>query len=567
MLEWAVSSTVLIVAVIALRFILKDRISPRLRYALWAPVLLRLLIPVSFGAAGLSVGNLTRMVSETETAQVVSTLTQMELPRMTYAAAYSQVAREYAEKGVDIAEMPVEEYETVDYEILSRMGSGWTVREIIGAVWVLGIAVMGAALLASNLRFAVGLRKSRRKLDGLAVPLPVYISRSVETPCLFGLLRPAVYITPEVAADDTVLRHVVEHELSHFRHGDHIWPLLRGACLALHWYNPLVWRAALLSRGDSELACDEAAVRRIGESERAEYGRTLIRMTCEKRPDLLGLATTMTGNKSSVKERVMFIAKKPKTTFRTFMAAVLIAAFTAGCAFTGPQGADTNPAEDGGLNENWRNAELTVDENGIPYIRYGAEDEWVQLGGPIAPPVEWAADVYGGGEGLAGRNEAAALLIEPNVTDLWARLVSPTDGWLVACYSRGVAAADTYVYKTTDGGETWVETGRPAEGWLVGAVGFLSRDRLIVAKRLFDGAPCAITTDGGDTWEEIPLPGENLQVQSIAVDGGTVTMTVGAGEAANPGWYVMTSRDLGDTWETASFPIKWETASLPANPA
>ena len=46
------------------------------------------------------------------------------------------------------------------------------------------------------------------------------------------------------------LRHVLAHELTHYAHKDHIWSLLRCLALALHWYNPLVWLAAALSKRD-----------------------------------------------------------------------------------------------------------------------------------------------------------------------------------------------------------------------------------------------------------------------------------------------------------------------------
>lgn len=335
MIEWIVTSSVLTMLIIVLHFILKGRISLRLQYSLWALVLLRLLVPISFGATELSIGNLTQKAAETETAKTVSMLTELELPRMTYSAAYSEVAKEYAERGIDIAEMPTEDFETVYYEIQTSMGGEWNARDIFKAAWLLGIAAVGVVLLASNICFAVKLRRSRSRLDRAVYPLPVYVSPSVETPCLFGLLHSAIYITPEAAANDTILRHTVEHELTHFRHGDHIWSLLRGVCLALHWYNPLVWWAAALSRSDAELACDEATIKRLGERERAEYGRTLIGMTCDKRPDLLLTATTMTGSKKTIKERIMFIAKKPKTKLYMFIAVVLIAAVAVGCTFTG----------------------------------------------------------------------------------------------------------------------------------------------------------------------------------------------------------------------------------------
>lgn len=54
---WMLSSAVLTLTVIALRCALRGRISPRTQYALWLLVLVRLLIPVSFGASSLSVMN------------------------------------------------------------------------------------------------------------------------------------------------------------------------------------------------------------------------------------------------------------------------------------------------------------------------------------------------------------------------------------------------------------------------------------------------------------------------------------------------------------------------------
>ena len=110
-----------------------------------------------------------------------------------------------------------------------------------------------------------------------------------------------------------------------------------GLCLALHWYNPLVWLAAVLSRRDGELACDEATVKRLGEEERAAYGRTLLAVTCRGRGDPLLTATSMTGSGSGIKERIRLLAKRPKTAGYTLAAVVLIAAAAVGCTFTGAQ--------------------------------------------------------------------------------------------------------------------------------------------------------------------------------------------------------------------------------------
>ena len=57
MIQWIVSSSLLILVLIGLRYLLRGRIKPIFQYALWALALVRLLLPVQFGAAPISVEN------------------------------------------------------------------------------------------------------------------------------------------------------------------------------------------------------------------------------------------------------------------------------------------------------------------------------------------------------------------------------------------------------------------------------------------------------------------------------------------------------------------------------
>lgn len=82
-------------------------------------------------------------------------------------------------------------------------------------------------------------------------------------------------------------------------------------------------------------------------------------------------------------------------------------------------------------------------------------------------------------------------------------------------YTKG----DTYVYKTSDGGSTWIETNAPDILYVSGAVGFINEDRLIIAEKLFVEAPVFITKDGGENWEQIEMPDELTEVKSIDVTG------------------------------------------------
>lgn len=355
MLEWIISSAVLIAIVIVLRLILKGKMSLRLQYALWAIVLLRLLIPFSFGSTAVSVQNVVeRPAAERSTAREFSHISEalndsvdypLYMPQEvmeTFYDAHVSDNVEYIEVGeTQNAAQPASESKAAEARSL-------TVNEILNIVWAAGAGGIALWLLITNLQFYFKLRRSRKPLEVEDAPLPVYVTDRIDTPCLFGLIRPKIYVTPEVAQDAAVLRYSIEHEATHRRHGDHIWSLLRGLCLAVHWYNPLVWVAAVLSRNDAELACDEATIKRIGEEHRADYGYTLLRLTCEKRPAIFVAATTMTGSGRSIKERIKLIVKKPKTAIITLIALLLVAAVAVACTFTGakPEDDTISPTEE-----------------------------------------------------------------------------------------------------------------------------------------------------------------------------------------------------------------------------
>ncbi len=333
MIEWVVSSCILILVVIALRYLLRGRISLRLQYALWLLVLARLLLPVSFGSTDISV------MSVVEKAPAVQAVESVRGVDTIWQADNGSV--EGYPVGPLLPDTPVTVAPSVTNDQFGRMESALTLRKLLLPIWWCGAAVTLLVFLSANLRFAGRLRKSRCPLAVEGAALPVYVAEERAVPCLFGLFRPAIYVTQAAADDPELLRHTVAHETTHFRHGDHVWALLRAVCLALHWWNPLVWWAAKLSRQDGELACDEATIRALGESERAAYGRTLIRMACGRGVSPLLTATTMDGGKTSLHERIVLLAKKPRTAVTAAIAVVLAAALCIGCTFTGAKKDET----------------------------------------------------------------------------------------------------------------------------------------------------------------------------------------------------------------------------------
>lgn len=335
MLEWIASASVLMFVLIGLRFLLKGKINPYLQYALWALVLIRLLIPFQFGSAKISVANAVDRAAVSAPSEAPSAVGYAGGETSNIMPVEITPAANLQEQKPQQQNIAPQEAQKAEKTVKTGVGTQLSVTGILKIVWLAGMGTVALWLLLANLRFSLKLHRSRQRIEVSDCPLRLYRSAAIDTPCLFGLLRPAIYMTPKVCDDAAVLRYAITHELAHRRHGDHLWPVLRGVCLAVHWYNPLVWISAVLSRNDAELCCDEATIHRLGEAERAEYGRTLLRLTCEKRPALIVTATTMTGNRHCIKDRILRIARKPKMTIFTLIVVLIIAAISVGCTFTG----------------------------------------------------------------------------------------------------------------------------------------------------------------------------------------------------------------------------------------
>ncbi len=381
LLEWVFTATFLILVVLALRAVLGKRVSAGLRYALWAVVLLRLLVPVQLFTSPLA-GTL--VFAGKGPGQVIQA---PEAPFIPTAPAGEAV-------GLPVVDMTPGTVPTLpsfpDVPDAPKAPAAPDLTRApawLGWVWLAGSGTTALALLLSNFGFWRRLRRARVLLEGTGCPLRVYTAAGLPSPCLFGLVRSAVYVTPEAAASSAMLRHVLAHEATHFRHGDHIWSLLRCAALAVHWWNPLVWLAVILSRRDGELACDEGALKQLGDGERAAYGNTLLSLVTAKPgpEDLFHCATTMTGDKKSLRERVSRIAQTPKRWLWAAVAVVLVTALACVCAF-----GQAEPTEIGDK------------ENNFTPIYAINGDRNVLIEGLDGAHMEWSRGTDGGSLYLAG---------------------------------------------------------------------------------------------------------------------------------------------------------------------
>lgn len=336
MKEILLTSSALILALLALRQLFRRTVSRRMQYALWLLVLVRLLVPVNVGTLAHNVLSAAEPVQAVVEERLDTPVLYVQdgterRPAQLLPGKESQGEPLSPPSGA-AQTAPADEYYTVTPTYRTV-----TLSEALTYVWSAGMAGVGAWFLFTNLRFARALRKARTPYSVEGCRYPVYLVSALPSPCLFGVLRPAVYLNEKALQSPDALRFVLAHEQTHARHLDPLWSLLRGVCLTVYWFDPLVWLAAVLSREDGELACDEGTLRALGADERAAYGKTLLALVpvCDKPQNPLLGATTMTSGKRSLKERVTCIAENRQAKAVAVFAAVALAAAVCAVSFTG----------------------------------------------------------------------------------------------------------------------------------------------------------------------------------------------------------------------------------------
>ena len=158
-------------------------------------------------------------------------------------------------------------------------GNTLSLRMLPAAVWLGGVLAMaaGSLLAALRLRRRVALAYRADSPDGC-----YYTGRCVDTPFAAGLLRPRIYLPAGLSPAQR--QYILLHEQAHLRRCDHWIRPLFYAALCLHWFNPLAWLAWREMVLDMESACDEAVLRRLGDTVKPDYCQSLLRFAVRRGP-------------------------------------------------------------------------------------------------------------------------------------------------------------------------------------------------------------------------------------------------------------------------------------------
>ena len=511
MLKEVLTVSALIAVVLLVRAIFKNRVPKRMLYALWLVVLLKLCLP----------GTLVSLpVLPAEDAAVPA----QSAERPVQTAPVIQRPAQTVTKPQTPAQQPVSPVQ----ETAKPAAKPLTTAQILQIAWFSGSALLGLWLFGAWAVFTIRLHRDRRFL-GKRGGTCIYVSGAVKSPCLAGLI-PAVYLTEDVLqADEAEL--ILRHELTHLRHLDFLWSLCRTAAVTVYWWNPFIWLAAICSKRDAELACDEAVAAKLPESKRLAYARAILAQAPRKTA-----ALSLAG--PPVKERILFLTKKQRTSVLCVILALLLVVSATGCSFAEltqqKAGEITMPdhAADSSANATPQEADSALPVmDTVELIGFVADSQtpWIELYESTdskEPLAKIPYDLIAALPGCDRKSEAFTFGFLDSTTFYYGEIGAFC--WCVAALPPAAGTGAANVCTSPDSGETWDISDPNAlyTGTVIGA-GFASETVGFISYRCFfdNGPEIARTLDGGKTWArlELDIPEEyaqcNMQPQNPTFSG------------------------------------------------
>ena len=541
MLRDILTLSALILVVLLVRAIFKNRVPKRMIYALWLVVLLKLCLPGTLFSLPVL------------PAEKAATLVQsVELPAQT--APVIQQPAQTVTKPQTPAQQPV----SPEQETVKPAAKPLTTAQILQIVWFSGSALLGLWLFGAWAVFTIRLHRDRRFV-GKRGGTCIYVSDAVKSPCLAGLI-PAVYLTEDVLqADEAEL--ILRHELTHLRHLDFLWSLCRTAAVTVYWWNPFIWLAAICSKRDAELACDEAVAAKLPESKRLAYARAILAQAPRKTA-----ALSLAG--PPVKERILFLTKKQRTSVLCVILALLLVVSATGCSFAEltqqKAGEITMPdhAADSSANATPQEADSALPVmDTVELIGFVADSQtpWIELYESTdskEPLAKIPYDLIAALPGCDRKSEAFTFGFLDSTTFYYGEIGAFC--WCVAALPPAAGTGAANVCTSPDSGETW-EISEPNAlytGTVIGA-GFASETVGFISYRYFfdNGPEIARTLDGGKTWTrlELDIPAEyaqyNMQPQNPTFSGNDGSYPIILlGKDGNDRTTTLQTHDGGMTW-------------------
>ena len=330
LLSLSVSGALLLLLILGLKPLYKNKFSKRWQYYIWIVVALRFLLP--FTPDNAIVGSL---FEKFDTAAITN-----EIPASPNVPVPAGTGNNKAEpiqtnREITTAAMrePFNKYVCLFF-IWSALALVLFVRKVTVYQGFIQYIKAGNKEV-SDIKILNLLSDCEEKLN-IKTRVELSCNPLIASPMLIGFFRPRI-ILPVGELEDKELSYIFAHELIHYKQRDMFYKWLIQIVVCVHWFNPFVYLLEKEVNKSCELSCDEKVISVLDDTARREYGDTLISFLKSNNLYKSSLASvTLTEGAEQLKERLGAIMNfKSKTKTIRVLTGILTLFILSGAVFIG----------------------------------------------------------------------------------------------------------------------------------------------------------------------------------------------------------------------------------------
>ena len=265
-LSLSVSGTLLLLLILGLKPLYKNRFSKRWQYYIWIVVALRFLLP--FTPDTTIVGNL---FEKFDIAAITNEIPTSPNVPVSANPDNNEAAPIQTNRDMTTAAMfePCNKYVCLFF-IWSALALALFVRKV--TVYQGFIQYIKAGSTAVSDIKILDLLSDREEKLNIHTRVELSYHSLIVSPIMIGFFRPEI-VLPVRKLDEKELSYIFAHELTHYKQGDMFYKWLIQIAVCIHWFNPFVYLLEKEVNKSCELSCDEKVIAVLDDKEKREYGK------------------------------------------------------------------------------------------------------------------------------------------------------------------------------------------------------------------------------------------------------------------------------------------------------
>ena len=330
LLSLSVSGALLLLLILGLKPLYKNKFSKRWQYYIWIVVALRFLLP--FTPDTTIIGSLFEKFDTTAITNEIPTNPNVPVPADT---GNSKAEPIQTNREITTAAMrePFNKYVCLFF-IWSALALVLFVRKVTVYQGFIQYIKAGNKEV-SDIKILNLLSDCEEKLN-IKTRVELSCNPLIASPMLIGFFRPRI-ILPVGELEDKELSYIFVHELTHYKQRDMFYKWLIQIVVCVHWFNPFVYLLEKEVNKSCELSCDEKVIAVLDDKGKREYGDTLVSFLKSTNLYKNSLASvTLTEGAEQLKERLGAIMNfKSKTKTIRVLTVILTLFILSGAVFIG----------------------------------------------------------------------------------------------------------------------------------------------------------------------------------------------------------------------------------------